>query len=78
LFALLDGSPDSDVVVLGHVGFEQLSTIKDIIKAVPFQRTIQIRLWRIPRCDVPDDRTARVDWLYNQWALLDEWIDQHQ
>ncbi|MEE9417009.1 MAG: 1-acyl-sn-glycerol-3-phosphate acyltransferase [Acidimicrobiales bacterium] len=78
LFALLDSSPDSDVVVLGHVGLEHLSTIKDIIRAVPFQRKIGLRLWRISRCDVPDDHSARVDWLYNQWALLDEWIDQHQ
>ena len=78
LFALLDGSPDSDVVVLGHIGLQQLSTIKSIIAAVPFQRKIRLRLWRISRCDIPDDHSARVDWLYNEWAILDEWIDQHQ
>lgn len=77
-FALLDGAPNADLVLMGHVGLENLSTIKDIIKAVPFRRPVMVRLWRIPRSEIPSDNALRIDWLFTQWALLDEWIDQNK
>lgn len=76
--ALLDGASTADVVLMGHVGFDQLATVDDIVSSVPPERPMKIRLWRFPRDTVPTETKARVDWLYEQWAALDEWIGENQ
>jgi 1-acyl-sn-glycerol-3-phosphate acyltransferase len=69
--ALLDGAPDADVVVLGHIGFEQFNSLRAIRRSVPFREPVRIWLRRIQRADVPVDTDARVDWLYQVWERLD-------
>lgn len=69
--ALLDGAPQADIVVLGHLGFEQFNSLGAIRRAVPFRAPIRVWLWRVPRAEVPLDADARVDWLYDQWQALD-------
>jgi hypothetical protein len=34
--------------------------------------------WRIPREDIPDGRDARIEWLYECWARVDDWVDEHR
>lgn len=77
-FALLDGAPTADVILMGHVGFESLSTLGDIRDSVPSTTPVRLKLWRIPRSEVPEDRDARVDWMYDLWAQLDEWIHENR
>jgi 1-acyl-sn-glycerol-3-phosphate acyltransferase len=72
--AMLDGAPDADVVVLGHLGFEQFNSLAAIRRAVPFRAPIRVWLWRVPRAEVPIGNEARVAWLYEQWAALDRSI----
>jgi 1-acyl-sn-glycerol-3-phosphate acyltransferase len=69
--ALLDGAPTADVLVLGHIGFEQFSSLRAIRRAVPFRAPVHVWMWRVPRVDVPVAESARIDWLYDQWAVLD-------
>jgi hypothetical protein len=69
--ALLDGAPHADVVVLGHHGFEQFTSLKAIQRAVPFREPIRVWMWRVSRAQVPATRDERVDWLYEQWLALD-------
>ncbi len=75
--ALLDAAPDADVVVLGHVGFEQFSSLDAIRRAVPFRAPIRLWVWRVPRAEIPMGNEARVSWLYDQWERLDDAIAQH-
>ena len=72
--ALLDGAPHADIVVLGHLGFEQFNSLAAIRRAVPFTAPIRVWLWRIPRASVPTGDEARVAWLYDQWLALDRSI----
>jgi 1-acyl-sn-glycerol-3-phosphate acyltransferase len=72
--ALLEGAPDADVVVLGHVGLERFSSIRDIIRAVPVTEPIRVRLWRHPRSELPTDPDDHAAWLMQRWAELDAWI----
>lgn len=74
--ALLDAAPDADVVVLGHVGFEQCGTLAAIRRAVPFTAPVRLWAWRVPRAAIPEGADARVEWLYDQWAQLDTSIAQ--
>jgi hypothetical protein len=34
--------------------------------------------WRIPHEDIPNDRDARIEWLYEWWRRVDQWIDEHR
>jgi 1-acyl-sn-glycerol-3-phosphate acyltransferase len=70
--ALLDGAPGADVVVLGHIGFEQFTSLRAIVRAVPFREPVRVWVRRIPRSEVPLGDRARVDWLYAQWQRLDD------
>lgn len=76
VLALLGGAPDhTDVVLLGHVGFEGFSTVADLWRNVPLPRPISVRTWRFAAKDIPTGRRERVNWLYLRWQQLDEWID---
>lgn len=72
--ALLEDAPTADVVVLGHVGFERFTSLAAIRRAVPFREPVRVWVWRVPRAEIPLGDDARVDWLYDQWARLDESI----
>ncbi len=77
--ALLAAAPGADVVVIGHVGFEGFSRVAELWRNVPLREPVRVRTWRIPAAEVPRGRRERVDWLNEQWQLLDDWIDaQHQ
>jgi 1-acyl-sn-glycerol-3-phosphate acyltransferase len=74
--ALLDAAPQADVVVIGNIGFERFTSLGAIYRNVPFRQIVEVWLWRVPNCDIPRERNARLDWLYDQWARLDESIDK--
>ena len=75
--AFLEGAPDADIIVLGHVGYEPFSTIKDILANLGSEHSIIVRAWRFARETVPTDPTAQIDWLFDRWLEGDEWISSH-
>ncbi len=75
--ALLQGAPNADVIVLGHVGFEPFGTIGEIIKNMGAQHSIKVKAWRFPRNSLPSSDEAIVEWLFERWVVLDEWIATH-
>ncbi len=75
--ALLEGAPDADVIVLGHVGFEPFGTIKQILANIGNEHGVVIRAWRFARNTIPTDPTAQIDWLYERWTEMDQWIASH-
>ncbi len=74
---LLAGAPDADVVVLGHIGLESYSSIRDIIRAVPITEPVLVHLWRHPRSEIPSNSHDQATWLVQRWVELDEWIATH-
>jgi 1-acyl-sn-glycerol-3-phosphate acyltransferase len=76
--ATLDAAPDADVVFCAHTGFEGISTMRELLLGSFVGRRIHVRFWRVPRASVPDDDERRVEWLLEQWAELDRWVDRVQ
>jgi hypothetical protein len=33
-------------------------------------------MMRVPRATVPETGPARMDWLYDLWQNVDDWLDQ--
>jgi len=75
--AALTAAADAQVVVVAHVGLDDLLTLGDIWKSVPIDRTVRATLWTGFDGERPSSRTEMVEWLYRQWELVDEWIDQN-
>lgn len=71
--ALLETS-DADVVLLAHHGLEGLATVGDIWAGGLVGTTIEVALWRIPRSAIPTERNEQVEWLFEVWRAVDEWV----
>lgn len=77
LDALLDAAPGLDVVVIGHAGFEQIASLRDLARLAPVNRPIAVRAERVSREDIPADDAERTGWLDALWLRMDGWIDEH-
>jgi len=73
--ALMAHRPDADIVVLGHVGLENMADLSGLRRQLPLRNPIAIRYWVHPRNDLPVDPEALETWLRRRWIDLDHWID---
>ena len=72
--ALLENSSSADAVFCAHVGFEGAGDLKDLWNGRLVDQLIRVRFWRVPRAEIPKDRGDRIDWLFDHWARMDDWI----
>jgi 1-acyl-sn-glycerol-3-phosphate acyltransferase len=70
--AAIDAAPDADVVVLGHSGFPH--GLREVWRELPRRQVIEVRLWHEPADAIPTDRDAQMDWLFDWWKTLDDWV----
>jgi 1-acyl-sn-glycerol-3-phosphate acyltransferase len=74
VLALLDGAPEADVVICSHHGLDGLANVSHIWHGDMVGATLRASFRRIRRSDVPNTREERIDWLFGEWAEVDEWI----
>ncbi len=72
--AALQAAPHADVVLVAHTGLEHLSTVGDLWRGLPMDKTLHLRWWFIPAGEVPRDEAELTDWLYRWWESIDDWI----
>ena len=68
-------APNADIVFVGHVGLEELSTMKDLWRGIPMDANVVTRLWHVSAHEIPPE-PEREQWLYDYWKQMDEWIDR--
>ncbi len=73
--AALDARDDMTVVFVAHEGLDDLYSLSQIWRNIPLRRTVRASYWSIAEHEIPTDRAELTSWLYNQWALVDEWIE---
>jgi 1-acyl-sn-glycerol-3-phosphate acyltransferase len=78
VLAALTQARDADVVFVAHTGVEHMVTVLDVWRELPMDREIQMRWWLVAAADVPVGDQARIDWLFEWWACIDEWIGERQ
>lgn len=74
MLAALDAAPDAGVIFVAHTGLDRMLTVADIWRELPMDKRIVMRFWSVPPEEVPVGRQARIDWLYEWWARIDEWV----
>jgi 1-acyl-sn-glycerol-3-phosphate acyltransferase len=72
--AALQAAPHADVVLVAHTGLEHLSTVRDVWRGLPMDKTLHLRWWFIPAAEVPRDEAELTEWLYRWWESIDAWI----
>lgn len=65
-----------DVVVGAHRGLGGFAKISDMWSGDIIGTTIRVQLRRVAATDIPTSRGQRVEWLYDQWQWIDDWIEQ--
>ena len=70
--ALLDSG--MDVVIGIHTGLESMRDLRKIWREAPVGRNVQIAFRRIAATDIPTDHDARVRWLHQEWARVDDTV----
>jgi 1-acyl-sn-glycerol-3-phosphate acyltransferase len=72
--AALTAAPRADVVFVAHTGLEHLSTVRDLWRGLPMDKTLHLRWWFVPAAEVPKEESQLTDWLYRWWETIDAWI----
>jgi 1-acyl-sn-glycerol-3-phosphate acyltransferase len=78
VLAAQTNAQDADVVFVAHTGVEHMSTVLDVWRELPMDREIEMRWWLVPADDVPAGREARIDWLFDWWQRIDDWIAERR
>jgi 1-acyl-sn-glycerol-3-phosphate acyltransferase len=74
VLAALDGAPDADVIFTAHTGLGRAAYGLRVLRKLPHDTTVHIRLWHVPAAEVPADEDERVAWLDGWWARLNAWV----
>ncbi|HEX5542569.1 MAG TPA: 1-acyl-sn-glycerol-3-phosphate acyltransferase [Micromonospora sp.] len=77
VLAALDAAPRAGVVFVAHTGLDRMLTVADVWRELPMDKRIIMRFWSVPPEEVPVGRQERIQWLYDWWARIDEWIESN-
>jgi 1-acyl-sn-glycerol-3-phosphate acyltransferase len=67
-----------DVLFVAHTGLESMRGIREIWSIAPVGRTVRLDFRRVPAAAIPTDQSARVRWLYEEWAKVDDTVTAMQ
>lgn len=76
VLAAMQGAGAADVIFSAHTGLGRAASGLRILRELPRDTTVHIRLWHVPAADVPADDAGRVAWLDEWWARLDAWVQE--
>lgn len=76
--SLLERLPDAPIVMLAHTGLEGVAELRGLRRHLPLRHPVLVRWWQIDRVTVPTDPESQVQWLNNQWRILDAWVDENR
>ncbi|MGB9376317.1 MAG: 1-acyl-sn-glycerol-3-phosphate acyltransferase [Mycobacteriales bacterium] len=74
VMAAITNAPEADVVFVAHALLEEVGSFGDVWRSIPLRRPVVSRYWRIPAANIPTDTDELIEWLYEWWATIDQWI----
>ena len=78
VLAALEAAPEADVLLVAHTGLDHVVSIADVWHSLPMDKRLLMRWWRIPRAEIPTGREERIEWLFEWWSRVDDWVDHHR
>jgi 1-acyl-sn-glycerol-3-phosphate acyltransferase len=78
LLAALEAAPEADVLLVAHTGMDHVLTLRDVWHSLPMDKLISMGWWRVPREEIPTGRDDQIEWLYDWWERIDDWVEEHR
>jgi 1-acyl-sn-glycerol-3-phosphate acyltransferase len=73
--AALSANPEADVIFGAHTGLGLAAFPRELWKHTPIGQTLKERMWLAPAAERPRDKEGQIQWLYDWWRQIDEWVD---
>lgn len=73
--AALGANPNADVIFGAHTGLGLAAFPRELWKHTPIGQTLKERMWLVPAAERPTDEEEQIQWLYDWWGRIDEWVD---
>ncbi len=70
--ALMEATPDRDIVFMAHTGFEGSASFASLLDGGWLDTDVRIRFWRVPAAEIPREREAARVWLNDQWQIMND------
>ena len=78
LFAAIDAAPPgTQVAFVAHTGLDHIESVRETWDAVPLTSAVEATWWTVPLDAIPQDTSAREEWLRAEWLRVDAWIELH-
>jgi hypothetical protein len=78
VLAALEAAPEADVLLVAHTGLDHVVTLADVWRSLPMDKRLLMGWWRVTRAEIPDGREERIEWLFEWWRQIDEWVEEHR
>lgn len=78
VLAALEAAPEADVLMVAHTGLDHVLTLRDVWHSLPMDKRIVMRWWRVPRAEIPSGREEQIEWLFDWWHRIDDWVEEHR
>nr|QIV52825.1 phospholipid/glycerol acyltransferase [uncultured bacterium] len=76
--AVLASAPENAVVFCMHTGLEGSASFHEFWNGGLIGITIRVAFRRVKASTIPVDPQSRLQWLYDRWLEVDDWIDRHK
>lgn len=76
--AAITNAPNADVVFVAHSVLEDLGSFKELWRRIPLTEKVDGRYWRVPADRVPRAEADVIEWLYEWWEEIDQWVEAHK
>jgi 1-acyl-sn-glycerol-3-phosphate acyltransferase len=73
--AALSANPNADVIFGAHTGLGLAAFPRELWKHTPIGQTLKERMWLSPADERPQDPEEQIQWLYDWWRRIDDWVD---
>lgn len=78
VLAALEAAPEADVLLVTHTGLDHVDSLGDIWRELPMDKRLLMGWWRVSRDEIPTGREDQINWLFDWWQRIDDWVDQHK
>lgn len=65
---------NADVLIVAHTGLDGFSHFADLVHGALVGRVVNIQFRRFTHTALPQERRARIEWLYDRWDEVDHWV----
>lgn len=73
--AALRGNPEADVIFAAHTGLGLAAFPAELWRHTPIGQTFRSEMWLASARERPTDPDEQVQWLYEWWRRLDNWVE---